>query len=835
MSDRGREDLERAAARLADGQSSQDADLGALSAAEQAAFVELERIARAHRESRSNFARDTGVDADTSALESAPAVFVWGMLRAIERVGEGSFGEVWRAYDPSLHREVALKLRRTNGSDTEASVHRSHDPATRHWLAEARALARVRHPNVLTVFGATEHEGRVGMWTELVRGETLEARLARGPALTPHEVASLGADLCAALAAVHDAGLVHGDVKAANVMIEPGQRESEHPRLLLMDFGASGLPSHPGYVAGTPLAMAPELLHGGRPSVASDLYAAGALLHRLLTGRHPIEANTMEELLAAHVRVASNPPRVARTSATRALAPVIERALDPDPARRPDSAETLRRMLLDVLRPGRALVVPLLSLALLATLVSGAWWWTYKRPTDNRYFPPASLPGPVLAGGLFVADTLIGESTDELGWLMVSVGDVNADSCEDVALARVHATRTEYDQGMLELHLGSRTGRFGPAVWHMLGSSRFATFPRALRSTPDVNGDGRPELLVGEYSYRASDHQQVGSAALYLSQGTAFDTLPAWRVIGEEGHASFADYDGLTDAGDVNGDGHPDLLVGAFLNRGGSQGEGEAFLYLGRPGGFSDTPAWRAVGGEPLAMMGFQPGAAGDVNGDGYDDLVLGLRAGTGTVPRAGCVHVYFGSAHGPSRQPDQVLRGQQLGARFGFKVIGVGDLDRDGFDDVMVGEPLWSGSEINTGRALLFRGGRAGLDSIPAWIGTGYGSGAQFGERIMPVGDMNGDHNPEVAITSEAYSTIGSEGSGAVTVVFFDPANLARPSYVHLLPQTGPPQWFGRGLAAAGDFDGDGDADLLIGEPGYDNGPGMVMLVRGRRQPLHR
>ena len=139
-----------------------------------------------------------------------------------EQIGVGNFGKVYRAFDPSLEREVALKLRPVDLAETDLSV----------LLDEARLLARARHPNVLAIHGVEVRDGMVGLWTDLVRGETLEERLAvRGP-LPAEDVARCGIDLARALAAVHDAGLIHGDVKTANAMFE------EDGRTLLMDFGA---------------------------------------------------------------------------------------------------------------------------------------------------------------------------------------------------------------------------------------------------------------------------------------------------------------------------------------------------------------------------------------------------------------------------------------------------------------------------------------------------------------------------------------------------------------------------------------------------------------------
>src|SRR3954447_5319150 len=146
----------------------------------------------------------------------------WGPLRLEEAVGRGAFSRVYRATDP-LGRHVAVKLLapRLGGDDLTARV-----------LDEGRVLASVKHPNIVVVHGADEHDGRVGLWMEFVRGRTLAAEVDARGAHSADEAIVVGRALCGALAAVHGRGLVHGDVKAHNVMREEGGR------VVLMDFGA---------------------------------------------------------------------------------------------------------------------------------------------------------------------------------------------------------------------------------------------------------------------------------------------------------------------------------------------------------------------------------------------------------------------------------------------------------------------------------------------------------------------------------------------------------------------------------------------------------------------
>lgn len=269
-----------------------------------------------------------------------PSPRQWGSLRIVEKLGQGAFGEVFRAFDPTLQRDVALKLRRARGPADRVSDER--------FLDEARRLARVRHPNVLVVHGADRHDGRVGLWTDLLEGETLEQSLQRRGTLSAHEATGIGIDLCQALAAVHGAGLVHRDVKTANVMRESGGR------IVLMDF--SSVTDRPGAgaagserISGTPAFMAPELFDGQDSGVAADIYSLGVLLYRLVSGKFPIEARGFEDLRQKHRRGEYVPLRDVRSDAPRAFVRVVERAIAREPAKRYPSAGEMERDLLTAL------------------------------------------------------------------------------------------------------------------------------------------------------------------------------------------------------------------------------------------------------------------------------------------------------------------------------------------------------------------------------------------------------------------------------------------------------------------------------------------------------
>jgi eukaryotic-like serine/threonine-protein kinase len=269
-------------------------------------------------------------DADAPAPAAAtPDGRRWGRLVLLELIGKGTSCDVFRAWDSELHRDVALKLLHDGDVDSAGAHARL--------MEEARRLARLRHEHVVQVYGAEEHDGRVGLWTELVRGEALDEVIGQRGPLGAREAALVGLDVCAALAAVHGAGLLHRDVKAQNVMREVGGR------IVLMDFGTGEEISGTSRLVGTPLYLAPEIFGGQKASVQSDVYSVGVMLFYLVTGRFPVEAGTMEQLLRAHSSRDRKPLRDLRPDVPEAFVRVVERALDSDPARRQRSVGELEQ------------------------------------------------------------------------------------------------------------------------------------------------------------------------------------------------------------------------------------------------------------------------------------------------------------------------------------------------------------------------------------------------------------------------------------------------------------------------------------------------------------
>ena len=251
--------------------------------------------------------RTVSISASASANEHPKT---WGEFQLLQRLDAGGFGEVYRAWDLTLEREVALKLLLPRGL--------KQDKQSPSIVAEARAMARVRHANTVAVYGVDRHDDCVGLWSDFVRGQTLKQWVEADGPRPEKETIAIGITLADALSAVHHAGLLHRDIKANNAM------RAEDGRILLMDFGLSHELYQEGRWGGTPGYMAPELLKGGPPSVESDVYALGVLLLFLSTG-------------ATRTGEGKTPAPI-----SAGLKQVIETATADDPRQRYESAAKLR-------------------------------------------------------------------------------------------------------------------------------------------------------------------------------------------------------------------------------------------------------------------------------------------------------------------------------------------------------------------------------------------------------------------------------------------------------------------------------------------------------------
>lgn len=337
-------------------------------------------------------------------------------------------------------------------------------------------------------------------------------------------------------------------------------------------------------------------------------------------------------------------------------------------------------------------------------------------------------------------------------------------------------------------------------------------FGMVVAGAGDVNGDGYADVLVGGLT----EADERGAAWLFLGSPQGVKTNAAWTAQGPHPGSQFGS--DVAPLGDVNRDGFADFGIGAPRFRATHDRQGAAYVYFGAKAGPSSGPDWTFLGEYEGAFVGGTVTAAGDVNGDGFDDVLVSGNNYGAAAPAAGFVMVFHGSAGGLPSRPNWVTRGDQLSGSFGVAARAAGDVNRDGFDDVLIGEPNRNEEFSNQGRVYLFLGSANGLALQPAWATTYRPKDLTlvqldyqlFGNVIGGAGDLNGDGWPDIFVAAY-HATRGELHEGRVFVFHGSPAGF---------PES--PSWsveanqaharLGTSAASAGDVNGDGFPDLVVG-----------------------
>jgi eukaryotic-like serine/threonine-protein kinase len=327
-------------------------------------------------------------------MSLSPSIgMVLGHYRILEEIGAGGVGVVYRAHDLQLDRDVAIKVLAPGALDPGARS-RFHK--------EALALARLNHPNVATVHEFGTQDDIDFLVTEYIRGTTLDSRLKAGP-LSQAETVELGVQLARGLEAAHGHGVVHRDLKPGNI------RLTEEGQLKILDFGLAKLSVRADSeiltatvdfehgVSGTLPYMAPEQVKGQEVDARSDIWAAGAVLYEMMTGKRPFPATNLPQLIDEIVHQPPKPPSSVVPEIKPSLEFVVLKALDKDPAWRYQSARDLRTDLIRLRTDDSSLQIPskpagryarlrlaITALAALTFLVLVTWYWMEKHSLSRR-------------------------------------------------------------------------------------------------------------------------------------------------------------------------------------------------------------------------------------------------------------------------------------------------------------------------------------------------------------------------------------------------------------------------------------------------------------------
>ena len=401
-----------------------------------------------------------------------------------------------------------------------------------------------------------------------------------------------------------------------------------------------------------------------------------------------------------------------------------------------------------------------------------------------------------------------------LHWLLPSgVPGATVDFCLDRACTKPvgtpatvtgssYAPASDLPTGVVywRLHPSTAAAVTSP-TWQLAVGARSAT-DASWGTTLDVNGDGYADVVATAWGASSG----TGHAYIFVGGLAGLATTPSPALFGPDGAGGHFGRSAAS-AGDVNGDGFADLLVGADRAAGNA---GRAYVYLGGATGLASAPATTLTGPDSDAgteSFGFSAASAGDVNGDGYADVVVGAF---GALGGAGAAYVYLGSATGLSTAAAFTLTGSS-DRNFGISVASAGDINGDGFADIVVGA---SGLPSSAGSVSVYLGSASGISTTPTTVLTGPGgTGGRFGGSVAGAGDVNGDGFADLVVGGT-----GASGTGSAYIYLGGASGLSTTQASTLTDPAGASTYFGASVASAGDVDGNGYSDVVVGA---FNGPG--------------
>jgi hypothetical protein len=411
-----------------------------------------------------------------------------------------------------------------------------------------------------------------------------------------------------------------------------------------------------------------------------------------------------------------------------------------------------------------------------------------------------------------------------------TAGDVDGDGFGDVIVGSPYweSIGTQSEEGRAWVFEGAASGLSTTPVWTQESNYSGARFGFSAATAGDIDGDGFSDVIVGSYQWESgSNHVDEGRAWVYRGSLAGLGTTSGW--IGEGDNQAGSRFGVVASAGDVNGDGFSDLIIGAPGFDAAFNDEGRVFMYHGSPSG-PVAASWTAVGGQAGAGFGLSVASAGDVNGDGYGDVIIGALGFDNPEIDEGRVFVYLGDAAGLGSSPAWTAQSDQAGAWLGYAIGTAGDVNGDGFSDVIVSAPRYDGDQVLEGKVFIWYGGTddLGADGTPSnadWSAeSNVGPPAfspWFGSSAGTAGDVNRDGFSDIIVGAVDYASsagrafvwLGSE-SGLNSGVNGTPANAA---WIADSNQSG--ALLGYSAATAGDVNGDGYSDVIVGAPLYSFG----------------
>ncbi len=431
----------------------------------------------------------------------------------------------------------------------------------------------------------------------------------------------------------------------------------------------------------------------------------------------------------------------------------------------------------------------------------------------------------VYAGGVdslyFYGKYYNGIAGSKLGTKVAFVGDINLDGLSDMAIGAPYYGN---EAGAIYVVLGNTVSHSAFDVIK-IASQDSARFGYGLSGSGDLNGDCKSEIVVGSPYY---DETQIneGCADIFEFDG---DSLISVKHI-TLGIANACIGISVSSCGDVNGDGLSDIIVGGNLYSGDNTSEGIAIVYPGDSSSYVGDYNWYQTGRQDYAEFGYSVSGVGDVNGDGYNDIIVGARYYDDTVANSGAAFVYYGGRSGISKNYEWAFD-EDVGSysQAGYSVAMNGDINGDGYDDIVVGVPYYDNGTGDEGRVYVYYGsnGEIGPAAFTFSPDIAY---SNIGEEVAYIGDVNNDGYDDLAFASPHLDTLGYVDNGGIYVFL---GSASGPVLYDFYCGINNSELFGYDISY-GDINGDGYDDMIVGAPGHGSYyNGAVFIYTGSASGL--
>ncbi|MCF0051946.1 FG-GAP-like repeat-containing protein [Dyadobacter sp. LJ53] len=393
----------------------------------------------------------------------------------------------------------------------------------------------------------------------------------------------------------------------------------------------------------------------------------------------------------------------------------------------------------------------------------------------------------------------------KFGRAVEGLGDVNGDGFSDVIVGAPLYDKGQIDEGAVFIYHGSAAG-INLLAANMLESNQVkAQYGYVTAGAGDVNGDGYNDVIVGAYAYDKG-HDNEGAVFVHLGSAVGVNSNASVVLEGNQINAQYG-WSAAT-AGDVNGDGYSDIMVGSYLYDYGQTNEGAVFVYHGSAQGIKASAAIRLESNQPEAKQGIAVACAGDVNGDGYSDVMIGIWQYDKGESNEGAVVIHHGSPNGLISSPASTLESNQADAGMGWSVKSAGDVNGDGYSDIITGAHTYDKGQADEGAAFVWLGMAEGVKDSSAFV-----SKFQFDQQrtsVSSAGDVNGDGFDDLIVGVPGYNDTGAVFiyHGSINGISNIPTTT-----IENVPSS---DEFGWSVSSAGDVNGDGYGDIIVGDITY-------------------